>query len=319
MIIAVSCAVLLIICISVALSLLKYHPSSLQLQGKHVLITGASSGIGFELSKLCAARGANVTMVARNKERLVSAESVVSRGCQHSNKVMSISCDVSSSYDAIEDMVDKSVKSNGPIDILICNAGICFPVECAQAQPSQIKESINVNLMGPCLLCKASLSKMSKPARIVLLSSQAGQIGLYGYSSYSPAKFGLLGLAQCLQMELLKRDVHVTVAFPPDTNTPGYTEELKQASKITQNISQRSGTMEPHNVARKILDAAQNGKFACTFGINGLFLHIATSGASPIYSYWEVIVQTLLAIPAKLSMCIANRSFYHLVDTAKDH
>ena len=79
--------------------------------------------------------------------------------------------------------------------------------------------------------------------RIVLVSSQAGQIGVYGYTSYCATKFALKGLAESLQMELARDNIYVTVAYPPDTDTPGLAEENKTKPIETQLINETSGVL----------------------------------------------------------------------------
>jgi 3-dehydrosphinganine reductase len=59
------------------------------------------------------------------------------------------------------------------------------------------------------------------------MSSQAGQVGIYGYTAYSASKFGLRGLAEALQQELIADDIHVSLIFPPYTDTPGIVEGMQ--------------------------------------------------------------------------------------------
>jgi 3-dehydrosphinganine reductase len=69
--------------------------------------------------------------------------------------------------------------------------------------------------------------KQRKFGRILFVSSQAGQIGIFGYTAYSATKFALRGFAEALQMELKPYGIYVTLSYPPDTDTPGFKEELK--------------------------------------------------------------------------------------------
>ncbi|PWA88187.1 Glucose/ribitol dehydrogenase [Artemisia annua] len=84
---------------------------------------------------------------------------------------------------------------------------------------------IDVNLIGTINLVKAVLPGMKnrsdrKPVSIALTSSQAGQVGIYGYTAYAASKFGLRGLAEALQQEVIADDIHVSLIFPPETDTP---------------------------------------------------------------------------------------------------
>jgi 3-dehydrosphinganine reductase len=120
--------------------------------------------------------------------------------------------------------------------------------------------------------------------RIVLVSSQAGQVGVFGYTSYCATKFALKGFAESLQMELARDNIYVTVAYPPDTDTPGLAEENKTKPIETQLINETSGVLSAEEVARKIITSTQKGSFSCWFGINGFLLECLTSGAQPLTS-----------------------------------
>jgi short-subunit dehydrogenase len=72
------------------------------------------------------------------------------------------------------------------------------------------------------------------------VSSVAGQVGVFGYTAYSASKFALTGFAQCLQMELKRDNVYVSLLFPPDTDTPMFVEENKIKPAETKEISKAS-------------------------------------------------------------------------------
>lgn len=93
---------------------------------------------------------------------------------------------------------------------------------------------MRVNYIGGVYCTKSVVETMKnrKFGRIVFVSSQAGQIGIYGYTAYSATKFALRGLAEALQMELKPYNIYVTVSYPPDTDTPGFKEELKDKVSI---------------------------------------------------------------------------------------
>ncbi|KAL1139342.1 hypothetical protein AAG570_006327 [Ranatra chinensis] len=89
---------------------------------------------------------------------------------------------------------------------------------------------------------------------ITFVSSQAAFLGIYGFAPYSASKYALRGLAEGLQMEVAIHGVKVTIAYPPDTDTPGFAEEEKTKPKETKLICKTSGLFSPHKVAKKILD-----------------------------------------------------------------
>jgi 3-dehydrosphinganine reductase len=146
--------------------------------------------------------------------------------------------------------------------------------------------------------------------RIVLVSSQAGQVGVYGYTSYCATKFALKGFAESLQMELARDNIYVTVAYPPDTDTPGFAEENKTKPIETQLINGTSGVLSAEEVAKNIIASARKGSFSCWFGINGFLLECLTSGAQPITSMLELISQTLTIGLARLIIVGLLNTFY---------
>ena len=73
--------------------------------------------------------------------------------------------------------------------------------------------------------------------QLVLVASAAALIGLYGYSSYAPSKFAVRGLAEALRSELAPEGIGVSVVYPPDTDTPGYREELRHRSALSSRLA----------------------------------------------------------------------------------
>lgn len=86
---------------------------------------------------------------------------------------------------------------------------------------------MRVNYLGGVYCTKSVIESMKNRnfGRILFVSSQAGQIGIFGYSAYSASKFALRGLVEALQMEVKPYNIYVTLSFPPDTDTPGFKEE----------------------------------------------------------------------------------------------
>ncbi|KAI4369621.1 hypothetical protein MLD38_018044 [Melastoma candidum] len=240
-------------------------PSSrLSLKSRHVLITGGSSGIGLSLARLVASEGARVSILARNPTALsTAAESIrLSTGIE----VATFSADVRD-YDALQKVVEKA----GEIDVLIVNAGVFVPEELVKQELEEVKMMLDVNLLGSFNLVKAALPGMKRrkdggraPRSIAFMSSQAGQVGIYGYTAYSASKFGLRGLAEALQQEVIGDDIYVSLVFPPDTDTPGLAEENKRKPPLTSIIAGSSSAMTADDVAKKTLDGIKAGSFFIT-------------------------------------------------------
>jgi len=147
--------------------------------------------------------------------------------------------------------------------------------------------------VGSFCLTKAILPsmKLRKEGHIVFTSSQAGLLGLYGYSAYSAAKFALRGLAETLQMEVKPYNIKVTLAFPPDTDTPGFKEEEKTKPEETRLISETGGLASPEDVASTMVKHILKGKFFSSIGFDGAVLSTLCAGFSPVNSAVELLVQ----------------------------
>ena len=153
--------------------------------------------------------------------------------------------------------------------------------------------------------------------RIVFISSQAGQLGVFGYTSYCSTKFALKGLAESLQMELARDNIYITLVFPPDTDTPGFKEENKTKPKETQMINETSGVLSAEQVAKKVIQSIRQGSFTCSYGLNGYLLTWLTCGAQPVTTVCEIIFQSLFMGLLRLIMLRVLNSFYKLVKKNK--
>lgn len=114
---------------------------------------------------------------------------------------------------------------------------------------------MKVNYLGGVYCTKSVVDSMKsrKFGRIVFVSSQAGQIGIFGYTGYSASKFALRGLVEALQMEVKPYNIYVTLSFPPDTDTPGFKVENLSKCEETRIISESSGLATSKEVADGII------------------------------------------------------------------
>lgn len=184
----------------------------MSLNGKTVLVTGASSGIGQAVAIECSKLGADVIITGRNEERLANTMDTMEAG----NHRMLLA-DLTSETD-IADLVSQLPKLDGVAHI----AGMGCTKMAAYLKPKTIHQLLQCNLESPMLL-QAELLKnkrINKQASIVFMASVAGIGGWPGTGLYSASKAGLMAYARCLTTELGAKGIRVNCILPGMVETP---------------------------------------------------------------------------------------------------
>ena len=185
--------------------------------GKNVVITGGSSGLGLAVAKALAARGAIITLIARNKEKLETAKTEIMK---ISGSVHIFSSDVSN-IKSITETFKKIVSEVGPPDILINSAGILREGYFDKLSVETFREVIETNYFGVLNSIKAALPFIIKrKGRIVNIASVAGLMGVFGYTTYCSSKFALVGLSESLRYEMKPLGVKVHLVCPSEFISP---------------------------------------------------------------------------------------------------
>lgn len=199
---------------------------------------------------------------------------------------------------AVHKAVDEAAKVHGKeIDAVVCSAGQVGPKVFSETTPEDFDYLFKSNVIGTRNVVHAALPYMTATTggRIILVSSQAGATGIYGYSAYSTSKFALRGFFECLSQELYNTGVRASLCFPPDTDTPGLAEERKTIPAMTKMLTESSATVQPEVVARGIVDGMVSWTPYIGVGIDGWFLNLATVGMGPAGSFGGGVVQVILA------------------------
>lgn len=225
------------------------------------IISGGSSGIG----KACAARlvdlGHPVALLARDEERLAAAKAEL-MARRPDALVVTVSADVGD-WPACRRAVQDLVAAHGAPEWLIASAGMAEPGLFLDQPVEQHVAHMQCNYLGTLHLVKAAAPSMveARRGRIVLISSGAAFLGIYGYSAYAPSKFAVRALAEILRLELASAGVTVTLACPPDTQTPQLMSERLTKPRITSLITEGAGIWAADTVGTAIIDGAAKGRF----------------------------------------------------------
>ncbi|NJM95803.1 MAG: SDR family NAD(P)-dependent oxidoreductase [Phormidesmis sp. RL_2_1] len=172
--------------------------------GKTVVLTGASRGIGLEISRCFAQQGANLIGIARSHARLESwASEMAQWGIQAQGIAFDLTqidrlCELSSQIEQCA----QSISGNAQIDILINNAGIEIYRAFRDYDPQEIEQIVQVNLLAPMALTQRLLPIFSVNGHIVNIASLAGKKGHPYDSAYAASKAGLLMWSHSLRQEM---------------------------------------------------------------------------------------------------------------------
>ena len=231
----------------------------------HALITGGSSGIGYAIARRLVADGMNVSLIARGEARLAQAREAL-LGAGGDREVLTISADVSVREQAQRAVADAAAALGAP-RLVVTSAGIAVPGYFDDVPVDVFERTMAVNYLGTVYVAKAAVPLMKGGGgRIVMISSGAGLIGLFGYTPYSPTKFALRGFAEALNAELRHEGIGISIAYPPDTETPQLIEEQKTKPAETRMMTARAGVWSADAVAARILKGVSRGAFAITPG-----------------------------------------------------
>lgn len=224
----------------------------MEIKGKIVVITGASSGIGRAAAIEFARRGAHVVLAAR---RLAQLEEVAAECRRFGVNATAIETDVTKREDCVS-----LIARAGNVDVLVNNAGFGTFDAIETANPDDLAAMMNTNYLGTVHCTQAVLPQMlaRRSGAIVMVASIAGLMGYVRMGGYCATKFALVGFTEALRDEVLSRGVQVALVCPGTTDTEFFVKaerhKLPGAERLTMSLS-------PDRVARAICDAAQDGRY----------------------------------------------------------
>lgn len=190
----------------------------MKLQGRVAIITGASSGIGYETARLLAREGAVVAAAARRRDKL---EWLVGEIAGDGGRALAIPTDVTDPVQVTR-LVESTYNLLGRVDILINSAGVVHKVApMEQFNDDEFRTVIETNLHGSFYAARGVIPHMKRQrsGTIINIGSRVGKVGIANIAPFCAAKFALAGLSQALGAELRPFNVFVTTLFPGMINT----------------------------------------------------------------------------------------------------
>lgn len=228
----------------------------MEVQGKVVIITGASMGIGAATARVFAQQGAKLVLAARSADTLAA----VAKSLPAQTETLIVPTDMTDQAQ-VKALIDTAYERFGRIDILINNAGQSAVGTVATINPDLYRQIIELNLFGPLHAIQAVVPKMQAQGGgvIINISSNVSKMAIPGIGAYASTKYALNGLSLTARNELAADNIRVVLFHPGRTDT-----DFGKNALIEENMRNwRPGGNQPmpeadsaKAVAQKILEAA---------------------------------------------------------------
>ena len=244
--------------------------NKMDIKGKVVVITGASSGIGLALAESFAGAGAKLVLAARNLAKL--QEIATNLKLKYASEVITVGVDVSKEVQC-QNLISQSIKNFGQIDVLINNAGISMRAIFEEVDLKVLSEVMDINFWGTVFCTKHALPELLKTKGVIVgVSSIAGYKGLPGRTGYSASKFAMQGFLESVRVENLYKGLSVLIACP------GFTaSNIRSVARSKDGLPQgespmnEKNIMQPEQVAQAILRAVEQRKRTLVLTTQGKF------------------------------------------------
>ncbi len=215
----------------------------MKLDGAHVLLTGATGGLGQAIARGLAARGAQLTLTGRRADVLEPlARELGGRA---------LSADLS-----VPDAPERLLAEAGQVDVLVANAALPASGRLSSFSAEEIDRALAVNLRAPMHLAHGLIDGMVErgSGHMLFMSSLSGRAAATGSSVYTATKFGLRGFALALREDLAPKGVGVSVILP------GFIRDAGMFADSGAKLPSYVGTKRPEDVARAVIKAIEHDR-----------------------------------------------------------
>ncbi len=218
--------------------------------GRIVVVTGASSGIGDATARRLVRLGATVVAVARRVDRLTALADELAGG---RGRLVPHAADVTDTA-AVDALAARVRDEFGACHALVNNAGVGGGAFVGRDDLDDALRTLDVNLLGTfrCLAAFADLLEASAPARVVNVASVAGKLGI-GPAGYAASKFGVVGLSEALSLSWAARGITVCQLNPGFIVTEGFPQAHLTSGPMARLVG------EPDDVAVRIVEVLRTG------------------------------------------------------------
>lgn len=240
------------------------------LEGKRALVTGASQGIGRHVALSLAHAGVDVVVSSLPQQELSEvAEQIRAEG----HRAWAITADLAYP-DQVKALGEQALEVAGGIDILVNNAGISILESALETSQEAWDATMAVNLRAPMLLSQVLAPRMMEAGggRIIMMSSQAGIIGLHNHAAYCASKAGLINLTRVLALEWSGSGLTVNAIAPTVIMTP--MAEQAWADPVAR---------------QAMLERIPRGRFGYPLDVSGAVLFLASPAADLITGHTLVV------------------------------
>ncbi|KAI0881970.1 NAD(P)-binding protein [Annulohypoxylon maeteangense] len=278
--------------------------NQMPVEGKTILITGASEGMGRSAAVQLAAKGAHIILVSRSAPKLEAALADVKAAARDpsTQRFTYLTADVSQPDYAAPLLASAVSWNNGqPLDIVWCVAGTSTPDFWLEVPITHARSQMDINFWGSAEMahailrqwCAADAPVVPEPKHLILTSSVLAFFPVLGYGPYTPAKSALRGLADTLvqELEMYPQKVKLHVVYPASIGSPGFERENMTKPEVTKKIEEGDPVQSPDDVAAGAIRKLEQGQYFITSAFLGHLMRWGALGGSPRNSW---LVDTLM-------------------------